>query len=39
MSIILSAKELCKTYTVNKYSNDVLKNVDFSMEEGELSAP
>ena len=36
MSIILSAKDLCKTYTVNKFSNDVLKNVDFSMEEGEF---
>ncbi len=35
---ILEAKDLCKTYIVNKRQNNVLKNVDFSVEEGEMVA-
>ena len=32
---VLESKELCKTYIVDKYSNNVLQNVDFKLEEGE----
>ncbi len=35
---ILEAKDLCKTYIVNKRQNNVLKNVNFSVEEGEMVA-
>ncbi len=35
---ILEAKDLCKTYIVNKRQNNVLKNVDFSVEGGEMVA-
>ena len=35
---ILEAKELCKTYVVNKRQNNVLKNVSFNVEEGEMVA-
>ncbi len=38
MSTVLSAKNLCKTYIVNKRQNNVLKNVNFSIEEGEMTA-
>ena len=33
---VLESKELCKTYIVDKYSNNVLQNVDFKLEEGTL---
>ena len=33
---VLESKELCKTYIVDKYSNNVLQNVDFKLEEGEF---
>ena len=38
MSNILNAKNLCKTYIINKRQNNVLKNVNFSVEEGEMVA-
>lgn len=38
MSTVLTAKNLCKTYIVNKHQNNVLKNVNFSIEEGEMTA-
>lgn len=38
MSTVLKAKDLCKTYIVNKRQNNVLKNVNFSIEEGEMTA-
>ncbi len=36
MSKVLEVRSLCKTYVVDGYSNNVLQNVDFSMEEGEF---
>lgn len=36
MTQILNVKDLCKTYIVNKRQNNVLKNVNFSMNEGEM---
>ena len=35
---ILEVKDLCKTYIVNKRQNNVLKNVNFSVSEGEMVA-
>lgn len=35
---ILEVKDLCKTYIVNKRQNNVLKNVNFSVKEGEMVA-
>ena len=35
---ILEVKDLCKTYIVNKRQNNVLKNVSFSVDEGEMVA-
>ena len=35
---ILEVKDLCKTYVVNKRQNNVLKNVNFTVEEGEMIA-
>lgn len=35
---ILEVKDLCKTYIVNKRQNNVLKNVSFSIDEGEMVA-
>ena len=35
---ILEAKDLCKTYIVNKRQNNVLKNVNFTVSEGEMVA-
>lgn len=34
--VILEAKDLCKTYIVDKYSNNVLQNVNFKVMEGEF---
>lgn len=34
----LEVKDLCKTYVVNKRQNNVLKNISFSVEEGEMIA-
>jgi len=33
MNNVLNIKDLCKTYIVNKQQNNVLKNVNFTMEE------
>jgi putative ABC transport system ATP-binding protein len=38
MAALLEVKDLCKTYVVNKRQNDVLKNVNFSVEYGEMAA-
>ena len=38
MNKILEVKDLCKTYIVNKHQNNVLKNVSFTVAEGELIA-
>ena len=35
---ILEVKDLCKTYIVNKRQNNVLKNVNFTVNEGEMVA-
>ena len=35
---ILEVKDLCKTYIVNKRQNNVLKNVSFTVSEGEMAA-
>jgi len=35
---ILEVKDLCKTYVVNKRQNNVLRNVNFKVEEGEMIA-
>ncbi len=34
---ILEVKDLCKTYIVNKRQNNVLKNVNFTIGEGEMA--
>lgn len=36
MSTVIETKDLCKTYIVNKHSNNVLQNVNFSVAEGEF---
>ena len=38
MNMILDVKNLCKTYIVNKRQNNVLKNVNFQIGEGEMAA-
>ncbi|MBQ4284017.1 MAG: ABC transporter ATP-binding protein [Lachnospira sp.] len=38
MSNILEVKDLCKTYIVNKRQNNVLKNVNLAVSEGEMVA-
>lgn len=38
MTNILEVKDLCKTYVVNKRQNNVLKNVNFHISEGEMVA-
>lgn len=38
MAKVLEVKDLCKTYVVNKRQNNVLVNVNFSVEEGEMVA-
>ena len=35
---ILEVKDLCKTYIVNGRQNNVLKNVNFNISEGEMVA-
>ena len=35
---ILKVKDLCKTYIVNKRQNNVLKNINFTIGEGEMVA-
>ncbi len=36
MGTVIEVKGLCKTYIVNKYSNNVLRNIDFTLDEGEF---
>jgi putative ABC transport system ATP-binding protein len=38
METILEVKDLCKTYVVNKRQNNVLKNVSFTVSNGEMIA-
>ena len=38
MNKVIDVKDLCKTYVVNKKQNNVLKNVNFSINEGEMVA-
>ena len=38
MAVLLSAKDLCKTYVVDKRQNHVLKNVNLEVKEGEMVA-
>ena len=38
MEYILEVKDLCKTYIINKRQNNVLKNVNFNVKEGEMIA-
>ncbi len=38
MKKILEVSSLCKTYVINKRQNNVLKNVNFSINEGEMIA-
>lgn len=38
MSTVLIVKDLCKTYIANKRQNNVLKNVNFSVEDGQMVA-
>ena len=38
MAIVIEVKDLCKTYVADKRQNNVLKNVNFKIEEGEMVA-
>lgn len=38
MSTVIEVKDLCKTYVTDKRQNNVLKNVNFKVEEGEMVA-
>lgn len=38
MNKILEVKDICKTYVVNKRQNNVLRNVSFDINEGEMIA-
>ena len=38
MGKVIEVKDLCKTYIADKRQNNVLKNVNFSVEEGEMVA-
>ena len=38
MNTILQTKGLCKTYIVNKRQNNVLKNIDLEIFEGDMVA-
>ena len=38
MAKIIEVKDLCKTYITNKRQNNVLRNVSFSIDEGEMVA-
>ena len=33
---IITVKQLCKTYHMKGYDNEVLRNIDFTMEDGEF---
>ena len=36
METVIDVKGLCKTYIVNKISNNVLRNIDFTLGSGEF---
>lgn len=38
MAALLEVKDLCKTYVLNKRQNNILKNVNFTVEAGEMVA-
>ena len=38
MAAVIEVKDLCKTYVADKRQNNVLKNVNFKIEEGEMVA-
>lgn len=38
MAALLCAKDLCKTYVIDKRQNNVLKNVNLEVKEGEMVA-
>lgn len=38
MAALIEVRDLCKTYVVNKRQNNVLKNVNFSIKDGEMVA-
>ena len=38
MADMLEVKDLCKTYVVDKRQNNVLKNINFTVEEGDMVA-
>ncbi|MGL6202370.1 MAG: ABC transporter ATP-binding protein [Lachnospiraceae bacterium] len=38
MTNILEVKDLCKTYILNKRQNNVLRNINFTVPQGELTA-
>lgn len=38
MAALLEVKDLCKTYVINKRQNNVLRNVNFAVEDGEMVA-
>lgn len=38
MTNVVEVKNLCKTYIVNKRQNNVLKNINFTIEDGEMIA-
>ena len=38
MAALLCAKDLCKTYVIDKRQNNVLKNVNLEVNEGEMVA-
>ena len=38
MNTVLEVKDLCKTYVTNKRQNNVLRNVNFKVEQGEMLA-
>ena len=38
MATVIEVKDLCKTYVVEKRQNNVLKNVNLKVEEGEMVA-
>ena len=37
MAALLCAKDLCKTYVIDKRQNNVLKNINLEVKEGEGS--
>lgn len=38
MATLLKVKDLCKTYVIDKRQNNILKNVNFTVNEGEMVA-